>query len=430
MSSYTRSEDVSVRKSPSVSATAYQVGTKKIGNDGNLWVIVRDSRGVQRWQKYSGKDNTETLSRVSQNIEPKMTNLKDVYNDLNSKFYGLRLNEETEDNISCDIRNWGNWEHDYEDYERDEEDYEDDDQMILSNDSYKRLKELVNEVSSKYLDVKITYSTGEKNYIDFEITRKPVEKIQEEPKVDKPIEKPIEEKTVDQKVYDEKSGKWISKEDKVEDTSLWGSVKKKFSEVYFEEEDFNNPNIIYSNQVKAEEYVWMFDRYSTYKSSLSWVDAENKFLKMLTPEEKSIIKIEKNLKDIHELFGVMSETKILVKKIDAEGEKFLKGIRASVEGFKILIEDEPELKTTLEEKLKKRIEGLDYLAEIGDEYAGEASKILKAYLKESFKFGGKIKKRQEDEEFYEKALRNSRTKSDREYFLRKLNELDNNKPTF
>jgi len=305
-----RSEDVSVRKSPSVSATAYQVGTKKIGNDGNLWVIVRDSRGVQRWQKYSGNDNTETLSRISQ--QPQM----------------------------------------------------------------------------------------------------------------------IEEKPIDQKVYDDKSGKWISKEDKVEDTSLWGSVKKKFSEVYFEEEDFNNPNIIYSNQVKAEEYVWMFDRYSPYASSLSWADAENKFLKMLTPEEKSIIKIEKNLKDTHELFGVMSETKILVKKLDAEGEKFLKGIRASVEGLKILIEDEPELKSTLEEKLKKRIEGLDYLAEIGDDYAGEASKILKSYLKESFKFGGKIKKRQEDEEFYEKALRNSRTKSDREYFLRKLNELDNQKPTF
>jgi len=426
MSSYTRSEDVSVRKSPSVSATAYREGTKKIGNDGNLWVIVRDSRGVQRWQKYKGLENK--YEETQPETKPKMTNLKDVYNDLNNKFYGLRLNEETENYISCDIRNWGNWEHDYEDYEIDEEDYEDDDQMILSNDSYKRLKELVNEVSSKYPDVKITYSTGEKNYIDFEITRKPVEKIQEEPKF--VVDKPIEEKPIDQKVYDDKSGKWISKEDKVEDTSLWGSVKKKFSEVYFEEEDFNNPNIIYSNQVKAEEYKWMFDRYSPYKSSLSWADAESKFLNMLTPEEKSIIKIEKNLKDIHELFGVMSETKILVKKIDAEGEKFLKGIRASVEGFKILIEDEPELKTSLEEKLKKRIEGLDYLAEIGDEYAGEASKILKAYLKESFKFGGKIKKRQEDEEFYEKALRNSRTKSDREYFLRKLNELDNNKPTF
>ena len=68
--SFIRSEDVSVRKSPSVSATVYQPGTKKIGNDGNLWVIVRDSRGVQRWQKYSGNDNTETLSRISQ-PEPK-----------------------------------------------------------------------------------------------------------------------------------------------------------------------------------------------------------------------------------------------------------------------------------------------------------------------------------------------------------------------
>jgi hypothetical protein len=291
--SYIRSEDVSVRKSPSVSAKVYQPGTKKVGNDGNLWIIVRDNRGVQRWQKYRGAID-----------EP----------------------------------------------------------------------------------------------------QQPVEKV--EPKV----------------------------EEKPKMDSVWESVKNKFSEVYFEEEDFNNPNEIYSNQVKAEEYQWMFDRYSPYKSSLSWSDAENKFLKMLTSEEKSIIKIEKNIKNVHELFGVMSEKKILVKRINAEEEKekekFLKGIRASIEGLKMLIEDEPELKPTIEEKVKKRITGLDVLAEDGDEGAAEASKMMRAYLKESFKFGGKVKKMQEDEEFYEKALRNAKRKSDRDYFLKKLNELDNQKARF
>lgn len=49
-----RSHDVSVRKSPSVSATAFPVGYRMVGNDGNMWQIVRDSRGVQRWQKQSG----------------------------------------------------------------------------------------------------------------------------------------------------------------------------------------------------------------------------------------------------------------------------------------------------------------------------------------------------------------------------------------
>jgi len=96
---------------------------------------------------------------------------------------------------------------------------------------------------------------------------------------------------------------------------LWESVKIKFSEVFFEEDDGDE---IYSNQVKAEEYKWMFDRYSKYGSSLSWEDAKSKFLGMLTAEEKKIISIQYDLKDIHELFGVMSEKKILVKRIVKE----------------------------------------------------------------------------------------------------------------
>jgi hypothetical protein len=95
-------------------------------------------------------------------------------------------------------------------------------------------------------------------------------------------------------------------------TDLWMSVKNKFSDVFFEEDDGDE---IYSNQVKAEEYKWFFDRYSKYPSSLSWEDAKSKFLGMLTAEEKNIISIEYNVRDVHELFGVMSEKKILVKKI-------------------------------------------------------------------------------------------------------------------
>lgn len=38
------------RKAPTASATLFKPGTTKIGNDGNRWVIVADTRGVQRWQ--------------------------------------------------------------------------------------------------------------------------------------------------------------------------------------------------------------------------------------------------------------------------------------------------------------------------------------------------------------------------------------------
>ena len=49
------------RKGPTASATIFPVGTEKIGNDGNIWVIVQNKNGVNRWQKSSSK----VFSKVS-----------------------------------------------------------------------------------------------------------------------------------------------------------------------------------------------------------------------------------------------------------------------------------------------------------------------------------------------------------------------------
>lgn len=62
-----------------------------------------------------------------------------------------------------------------------------------------------------------------------------------------------------------------------------------FEEIYFLENESDKK--IDSIQVKAEENVWMFDRWSPYKSPLSWEDAERRFLSKLTAEQKSQIKI-------------------------------------------------------------------------------------------------------------------------------------------
>jgi hypothetical protein len=102
----------------------------------------------------------------------KNLDLKNVYNELRSKVHGLSINEETKDNISCSVRDWGNWEHDYEDYERDEEDFEDDDSMILSSQSAINLHKIVKEVMDKYPNAMIDWNTSEKNYIDFNISKK------------------------------------------------------------------------------------------------------------------------------------------------------------------------------------------------------------------------------------------------------------------
>lgn len=42
------------RKAPSKSATLFESGTVKKGNDGNKWVIVTNKRGIHRWQKMTG----------------------------------------------------------------------------------------------------------------------------------------------------------------------------------------------------------------------------------------------------------------------------------------------------------------------------------------------------------------------------------------
>lgn len=45
---------MSTRKAPSKSATLFESGTVKKGNDGNKWVIVTNKVGVKRWQKVTG----------------------------------------------------------------------------------------------------------------------------------------------------------------------------------------------------------------------------------------------------------------------------------------------------------------------------------------------------------------------------------------
>ena len=43
------------RKGPFDSAANFKIGTKKRGNDGNMWKVVKTSKGAKRWQKVSQK---------------------------------------------------------------------------------------------------------------------------------------------------------------------------------------------------------------------------------------------------------------------------------------------------------------------------------------------------------------------------------------
>jgi hypothetical protein len=66
------------RPSPSKSATLYTVGTIKKGNDGNKYIIVENKNGVKKWQKYKNvsnkKENLETKKeskKVSKKVSKK-----------------------------------------------------------------------------------------------------------------------------------------------------------------------------------------------------------------------------------------------------------------------------------------------------------------------------------------------------------------------
>ena len=53
------------RKAPSESATKYKVGTRKLGNDGNMWIIKKSSNGIQRWSKIKNNSTKKIKTKLN-----------------------------------------------------------------------------------------------------------------------------------------------------------------------------------------------------------------------------------------------------------------------------------------------------------------------------------------------------------------------------
>ena len=57
-----------VRQGPTASATAFNIGTKKKGNDGNYWIVVATKSNVHRWQKITNnKSKKLKISNTKKN---------------------------------------------------------------------------------------------------------------------------------------------------------------------------------------------------------------------------------------------------------------------------------------------------------------------------------------------------------------------------
>jgi predicted ABC-type ATPase len=110
--------------------------------------------------------------------------------------------------------------------------------------------------------------------------------------------------------------------DKAGNDEKWDAIKQKFDNIFWMEEDGNDE--IFANEVKLEESVYNWDgRPSPYKARVSFVDAKSMFLRSLTPEESKMIDIEYDYKDVHELFGLMSEKKFIIKRKKDETQDFM-----------------------------------------------------------------------------------------------------------
>ena len=63
-----RSTDKDKRPSPSISATIFPVGHTMEGNDGNMWQINEDSRGIHRWGRVKAEDGLDITVEGEENF--------------------------------------------------------------------------------------------------------------------------------------------------------------------------------------------------------------------------------------------------------------------------------------------------------------------------------------------------------------------------
>ena len=82
------------RKGPSSSATKSSVGTKKKGNDGNMWKVVKNKNGTKRWLKISNvtlKNKTKHVQYVDDVDDVNDVDDSDIIRNKNKKLYRFWL---------------------------------------------------------------------------------------------------------------------------------------------------------------------------------------------------------------------------------------------------------------------------------------------------------------------------------------------------
>lgn len=85
------------RKSPEKSATLFNVGTKKTGNDGNIWIIEENKNGIKRWvlfkkpSKKLEKKETSNFNSFDFSVYDKIKEYKSIYEMIMNKSLDYKI---------------------------------------------------------------------------------------------------------------------------------------------------------------------------------------------------------------------------------------------------------------------------------------------------------------------------------------------------
>lgn len=80
-----------VRKGPASSATKFSIGTKKKGNDGNMWKIVQNKNDTKRWIKISNKTIKKKQTEKNRTNHIQYVDNADIIRNKNKKLYDFWL---------------------------------------------------------------------------------------------------------------------------------------------------------------------------------------------------------------------------------------------------------------------------------------------------------------------------------------------------
>jgi len=101
--------------------------------------------------------------------------------------------------------------------------------------------------------------------------------------------------------------------------------------------------------------------------------------------------------------------------------------RNTIEGFKVLLADDFSSRREIEESVKEEIADLELL---NDEESVQAVNLYKQFLLDCEKHAKKLSKLQLKETIYEDALKGATSDFQRDFVLKKLEEIDKDKKIF